>query len=96
MGLHFEWDKRKAISNLSKHGMTFDEGSTVLCDPLAFIFDDEDHSAEEGREIIIGHSISGRLLLISFTKRAEGVIRIISVRLATKKEQEDYEEKRNF
>lgn len=96
MGLHFEWDKRKAISNLSKHGVTFDEGSTVFGDPLAFIFDDEGHSAEEGREIIIGRSISGRLLLISFTERAEGVIRIISARLATKKEQEDYEEKHNF
>ena len=44
MSLQFEWDKKKAISNLKDHKVSFDEASTVFDDPLAYIFDDEDHS----------------------------------------------------
>jgi uncharacterized DUF497 family protein len=54
----FEWDPKKAAANLSKHRVSFEEGLTVFADPLAKIFDDEDHSTEEQREIIIGHSAS--------------------------------------
>lgn len=72
--------------------MSFEEASIVFSDPLAFIFDDEDHSAEERREIIIGHSRSGRLVIVCFTEKAEGLIRIISARPATKKERAKYEE----
>jgi uncharacterized protein len=57
---------------------------------LAVIFDDEAHSLDEQREIIIGHSQQNLLLLISFTERSNA-IRIISARLATRKEREDYE-----
>lgn len=92
MALSFEWDKDKAASNESKHGVTFDEASTVFADPLAVIFDDEEHSEDEIREIIIGHSILERLLLVSFTERGEDVVRIISARRATKRERKDYEE----
>ena len=90
MAYRFEWDRRKAASNVGKHGMTFEEASTVFSDPLAFIFDDEDHSADERREIIIGHSHSGRLVIVCFTEKAEGLIRLISARSATKKEREKY------
>ena len=69
MAYRFEWDKRKAISNEKKHGVSFDEASTVFRDPLAFIFDDENHSEDELREIIIGHSIDGRLVVVSFMLR---------------------------
>ena len=55
MSLKFEWDRRKAASNLSKHGVPFEEALTVFADGLARIFDDEDHSIEEQREIIIGY-----------------------------------------
>lgn len=93
MNIRFEWDIRKAALNIRKHsGVGFDEAATVFDDPLAKIFDDEEHSTHEIREIIIGHSESGRLFLVSFTQRREDVIRIISARLATKKEREDYEE----
>ncbi len=92
MDYRLEWDKRKAISNAEKHGVTFDEASTVFQDPLAFIFDDEYHSEDEPRELIIGHSINERLLVVSFTERTENVVRIISARLTTKKEREEYEE----
>ena len=91
MDLKFEWDPKKAASNLSKHGVSFEEGLTVFADPLARIFDDEDHSGEEQREIIVGHSSQKRLLVACFTARAESV-RIFSVRTATARERKDYEE----
>jgi uncharacterized protein len=94
MSVHFEWDRHKAATNLRKHRVSFDEASTVFDDPAAFIFDDENHSAAEPREIIIGHSINHRLLLVCFTERTQEVVRIFSARLATKKERKDYEENR--
>jgi len=92
MSLEFEWDKAKAAANLKKHRVTFEEASTVFADPLAAIFDDDAHSEEERREIMVGNSASNRLLLVSFTERA-GAVRIISARQATKRERRDYEEK---
>jgi uncharacterized DUF497 family protein len=59
---------------------------------LARIFPDEDHSAEEQREIIIGHSREKRVLLVCFTEPEEGRVRIISFRRATRREQHDYED----
>ncbi len=89
--MKFQWDPKKAASNVSKHGVTFEEALTVFADPLARIFDDEDHSAEEQREIIIGHSVNDRLLLVCFAEQ-EGATRIFSARKATKRERDDYEE----
>ena len=91
MNLIFEWDARKAQANLSKHGVSFQEALTVFADPLARIFDDEDHSIEERREIVIGHSFQGRLLVVCFTSQGESV-RIFSARAATPRERKDYEE----
>lgn len=91
MGLHFEWDDDKARLNVRNHGVGFDEAATVFVDPLARIFDDETHSSEESREIVIGHSSYDRLLLVCFTERGD-VIRIISARKTTRKERNDYEE----
>jgi uncharacterized protein len=90
MLLVFEWDQRKAQANVRKHGVSFDEAASVFGDPLARIFVDEDHSAEERREIIVGHS--KRLLVVSFTERVKGRVRIINARCATRGEQRDYEE----
>lgn len=94
MGLRFEWDRRKAAKNLRKHRVSFDEALTVFSDSLARIFDDPAHSVAEHREIIIGHSLAGRLLIVSFVERGEA-IRIISARLTTKRERQDYEENVN-
>ncbi len=88
--MDFEWDASKAAANLKKHGVSFEEAKTVFDNGLAAIFDDETHSEGERREIIIGHSRNNRLLLISFTERPHA-IRIISARLATRREREDYE-----
>ena len=70
MGFEFEWDPKKAEENLKRHRVAFDEALTVFADPLARIFDDPDHSMDETREIIVGHSEKLRLLLVSFTERA--------------------------
>ncbi len=94
MSLKFEWDRKKAASNLSKHGVSFEEALTAFADPLARIFDDEDHSIEEQREIIIGHSVKERLLVVCFAARG-GSVRIFSARKATKRERKDYEENVN-
>lgn len=92
MGVEFEWDSAKADANLKKHGVSFEEASTVFADPSAVIFYDHEHSDEEDREIIIGHSILQRLLLVSFTERTPNVVRIISSRKAGKRERKKYEE----
>jgi uncharacterized protein len=92
MAYRFEWDKDKAKSNWIKHGVSFDEATTVFDDSLARIFDDELHSTDERREIIIGHSINNRLLVVCFSERPNERIRIISSRLGTPKERKAYEE----
>jgi uncharacterized protein len=91
--MRFEWDRQKAALNIKRHdNISFDEASTVFDDPLAYIFDDKEHSQNESRELIIGHSLLGHLLIVSFTERAKDVIRIISARSATNAERKDYEE----
>ena len=72
--------------------MTFQEALTIFADPLARIFDDEDHSFAEYREIIVGHSVTPRLLVVCFSAR-EDRVRVFSARVATKLERRDYEEK---
>ena len=95
MSVRFEWDARKATLNLGKHEVSFDEATTVFDDPLARIFDDLDHSLEEHREIIVGQSVSGRLILVCFIERTKDVIRIVSARSLTRTERKDYEEANN-
>lgn len=95
MELVFEWNKEKNRNNFLKHGITFEEAKTVFLDPLARIFDDENHSFGENREIIIGHSIKNKLLLVVFVEKVENKIRIISARLATRNEKKDYEKAQN-
>ena len=89
--MEFEWDEDKAAANLAKHGVSFEEAGTVFDDPLYVDFYDTDHSAEEHRYIIIGESRQGRLLIVSYTERAD-VTRLISAREVTRSEREAYEE----
>jgi uncharacterized DUF497 family protein len=91
MSLEFEWDAKKAEANRARHGIDFEEALTVFRDPLARIFEDEEHSEGEPREIIIGHSVKQHLMVACFTVRATR-IRIISARKATRLERKDYEE----
>jgi uncharacterized DUF497 family protein len=92
MSLVFEWDPRKARSNYRKHSISFAEAISVFSNSLARIFPDDEHSADEFREIIIGHSVAKHLLLVCFTEPTTDHIRIISARRATRAEQHDYEE----
>lgn len=92
MSLVFDWDPRKARTNLLKHGVSFAEATSLFSDPLARIFEDEFHSVDEPREIILGHSRARRLLLVCFTELETHRVRIISARRATRQELHDYEE----
>lgn len=89
--IRFEWDPNKAKKNLDKHGVTFDEASTVFYDDHAKIDVDPDHSIGERRELIAGRSAQGRVLLVIYTERGEA-IRIIHAREADKSERREYEE----
>jgi uncharacterized protein len=93
MAPEFEWDAKKAQENFKKHGVAFEEALTVFADPLASIFDDPDHSGKERRELITGHSVQQRVLIVSFTDRGRRT-RIIGARKATARERRDYEENR--
>ena len=88
--LEFEWDPDKAASNAAKHGVSFGEAATVFGDPLSLTVYDPDHSQEEDRYLTMGSSFDNRLLLVSHTDR-EDRIRIISARLATRRERKAYE-----
>ncbi len=89
--MNFEWDENKAVINLSKHGVSFEEAKTVFDDPLYVDFYDPDHSDYEERYLIVGESNRGRLLIVSYTERGD-LIRLISARVVTKAEREAYEE----
>ena len=88
--MRFEWDREKVRENLRKHGVSFDEATTIFYGPLSATFDDPDHSTGEQRFITVGHSSRGRLLVSSHTERG-GVVRIISARVATAGERKRHE-----
>ncbi|MGH9971601.1 MAG: BrnT family toxin [Pyrinomonadaceae bacterium] len=87
----FEWDQNKAKSNFRKHRVSFEEALTALLDPFSRTALDPDHSVDEYRFVTFGVSARQRLLTVSYTERAN-CIRIISARVATKREIEIYEE----
>ena len=89
--LQFAWDPDKAAANLRKHGVSFQEASTVFRNPLAKVLPDTAHSGQEPRSLILGHSAGGRLLLVVFTETDEQV-RLISARDASVRERREYEE----
>ena len=91
--MNFDWDPKKAKQNLEKHKVSFDEAITVFYDPLAKVSHDPDHSNEEDRFIIIGHSQKNNLLfVVHLYREPQDSIRIISARKATRKETKDFEE----
>ncbi|WP_129678045.1 BrnT family toxin [Candidatus Chloroploca sp. Khr17] len=90
MDFEFEWDEQKAQTNTQKHGISFQEATTVFEDPFLITFQDDLHSVYEDRFISIGTSISMRLLTVIHTECDER-IRIISARLATRREHYTYE-----
>jgi uncharacterized protein len=92
----FEWHKEKALSNLKKHKVDFEEAVTVFDDLFAIYYEDNEHSKIELRFRIIGYSKFNRLLSVTYTDRQyenNTVTRIINARLATKNERKNYESK---
>ena len=90
MPLTFEWDSRKARSNLAKHGVGFQEASTIFGDPLSLTIPDPEHSLSEERYITVGRAFSGKLLVVVHTERGDN-IRVISARRASRRERKFYE-----
>ena len=88
--MEFEWDDAKAEANLRKHGVSFAEAATAFADAVAAIFPDPDHSDNEDRELLVGYSERGRLLIVSFTERPPN-LRIISARVASPAERRNHE-----
>lgn len=89
--LRFEWDNRKAATNLKKHGVSFEEAKTVFFDERAKLIDDPDHSGDEERFVLLGMSSAFRFLLVCHCYRSKGnVIRIISARKAISRESKSY------
>ena len=89
--MRFSWDPKKAAANLKKHGVSFEEASTVFGDPLALLMTDPDHSREEDRYVLLGMSTRQRLLVLAFAERPP-LTRLISARRATRIERRSYEE----
>ncbi|MGV0027978.1 BrnT family toxin [Phormidesmis priestleyi] len=89
--MEFEWNPDKAVINLKKHDISFQEAATVFDDSLSVTFPDPDHSIGENRYVIIGMSALEQLLVVSHTDR-ENCTRIITARRATRQERRFYEE----
>lgn len=91
VGLHFEWNGKKAAANLRKHKVSFREAQSVFFDESARMIDDPDHSESEQRFILLGFSFALRILVVHHTYRPRtGAIRLISARKATRTERAYY------
>jgi uncharacterized DUF497 family protein len=91
MGLVFAWDNEKASENVRKHGISFEEALTVFGDPLSITIEDVYHGVGEVRMLTMGYSNYPRFLVVVHTDRGN-IVRIISARLATRRERRTYEE----
>jgi len=91
--LKFDWDKNKAIKNLAKHKVSFEEAQSVFDDDFARLIPDPDHSEDEERFLLLGLSCSLKVLVVVHCyKDEENIIRLISARKATKPESKIYKE----
>ena len=88
--MDFEWNRAKAAANVRKHGVTFEEATTVFSDPLSLTIEDVPHSRGEERFVTLGQSVQGRLLVVVHTDRKLRS-RLISARRANRRERSDYE-----
>lgn len=93
--MEFEWDAGKAAINQKKHGVSFEEAQTAFSDSSALLIPDPDHSDEEDRFVLLGLSVTLRIVVVCHCYRSDDeVIRIISARKATKKETSTYERRK--
>jgi len=88
--IKFDWDEKKAASNLKKHAVSFEEAQSVFDDDLARLIPDPDHSKDEERFILLGLSCSLKVLVVVHCyKDKDNIIRLIS---ASKQESKLYKE----
>jgi uncharacterized protein len=87
--MRFEWDPEKARRNIAKHGVSFEEAATAFADSLSITRFDPDHSEDEDRFLLLGATHAGRLVVVAHTDRGNS-IRIISARIATRRERRTY------
>ncbi|HLG22632.1 MAG TPA: BrnT family toxin [Candidatus Manganitrophaceae bacterium] len=87
--MRFQFDPKKAATNLKKHSVSFTDAEGVFLDPLAIHREDPDTEDEE-RFIAVGMGNAGGILVVVYTLR-DDEIRLISARRATRKEVKDYE-----
>ena len=84
----FEWDEKKAAANARKHGVTFEEATSVFSDPLSLAQPDAKH---RDRFVIVGMSRAARVLFVVYAERDADAFRIISARKPTSHERKAYE-----
>jgi uncharacterized DUF497 family protein len=90
-GKIFDWDIKKNLINIEKHGVSFKMAASAFFDPKAVQVDDDYHSQEEDRFILIGVNKYDKLLTVCHCYRNDGgVVRIISARKPNKYEEEVY------
>ncbi len=89
--MQVEFDPNKAAANLKKHGVSLDEAAGSLLDPFALVREDEDAEGEV-RFVLVGMSREDRLLTVCYSLREEEIIRLISARQATRREERQYAE----
>ncbi len=90
MGLKFEWDRRKAVLNIKRHGVSFEDAATAFGDPLSVTIHDPKHSDDEDRFLLLGETQDKKLVVVAHTDRKD-TIRLINARPATRQERKDYE-----
>lgn len=90
--INFKWDPAKAEKNLEKYGVSFDEATTIFNDKHVIYYDDIEHSQKEKRECAIGRSVGRKRLLTCFIVRTQNSVRIISARVSTHGERQNYDE----
>lgn len=91
MDLGFEWDETKALANLHKHGVSFEDAQTVFGDLNSITIFDTPHTDDEDRFVTIGQTTNGQLVVVVYTQRGTR-IRLISARKATSQERKQYEQ----
>ena len=84
--LRFEWDSRKNLANIRKHGVAFEDAETTFMDENGILIDDPEHSDMEDRFVLLGLSLRMQLLVVCHVYRRDDVIRIISARKANRRE----------
>lgn len=90
--LKFNWDAEKAVKNEEKYGVSFEEAATIFKDTHVLFHDDDEHSQKEKRELAIGRSGPRSRLLTCSIARNEDTVRIISARVSTHRERQDYDD----